>query len=115
MIALEIQGKVVHRCKNGRVNLTQLGLSQLHAHIPLGRWTSERYALNSYNSSKSLAYTMRVHMHRMPNHYEMLCILLCIYIIEVIVPPEDDGFTAPDPKKRKLDVQLAGWFASSVM
>ena len=55
-------------------------------------------------------------MHRMPNHYEMLlCILLCIYIIEVIVPPEDDDFTAPDPKKRKLDVQLAGWFASSVI
>ena len=55
-------------------------------------------------------------MHRMPNHYEMLlCIFLCIYIIEVIVPPEDDNFTAPDPKKRKLDVQLAGWFASSVM
>ena len=55
-------------------------------------------------------------MHRMPNHYEMLlCIFLCIYIIEVIAPPEDDDFTAPDPKKRKPDVQLAGWFASSVM
>ena len=52
-------------------------------------------------------------MHRMPNHYEMLlCIFLCIYIIEVIVPPEDDDFTA---LKRKLDVQLAGWFASSVI
>ena len=41
--------------------------------------------------------------------------LLMYYIIEVIVPPEDDDFTAPDPKKRKLDVQLAGWFASSVI
>ena len=38
-----------------------------------------------------------------------------MYYIEVIVPPEDDAFTAPDPKKRKLDVQLAGWFASSVI
>ena len=37
---------------------------------------------------------------------------LPIYIIEVIVPGEDDDITAPDPKKRKLDVQLAGWFTS---
>ena len=40
---------------------------------------------------------------------------LPIYIIEVMVPPKDDDITVPDLKKRKLDVQLAGWFALSVM
>ena len=33
----------------------------------------------------------------------------------MVVPTKDDDITAPDPKKRKLDVQLAGRFASSVM
>ena len=40
---------------------------------------------------------------------------LPIYIIEVVVPPKNDDITAPDPKKRKLDVQLAGRFTSSII
>ena len=56
-----------------------------------------------------------VRIHRLPNHYKMLLCISSIYIIDVVVPPEDDDITAPGPKKRKLDVQLAGTFASSVM